>query len=110
MRPLWSSNLRQHANLRRGLIQSAERKHLACLVERYAVALIYNHQAIGKHPAVRFGSLLVEPAHPLRRVVRLPLHVYIQWAGRGGGAARLAGLVQRRSSNPASCPLTHFPE
>ncbi|WP_408121466.1 hypothetical protein [Caballeronia grimmiae] len=31
-----------------------------------------------------------------------------QWAGLGGGAARLAGFFGCRSANPASCPLTPF--
>jgi hypothetical protein len=31
--------------------------------------------------------------HPAQAGVRLLLHVYILWAGRSGGAARLAGLT-----------------
>ena len=93
----------------RSLIQSARRKHLARLVDRCSVAMTYNHQAIGKHPAVRCGSLLAKPAHPLRRAcVYLCTSVVFQWAGCGGGAARLAGMFLTRSSKPATCPLTHF--
>jgi hypothetical protein len=40
-----------------GILRSAKKMHLACLVESKDLALIYNHQAVGKHPAVRFSSL-----------------------------------------------------
>jgi hypothetical protein len=70
--PLRPPNLRQHVNRHRSLIQSAKRQHLAHLVERYAAALIYNHQAVGKHPRAGFGSPYVMPAHPPRRVCVYP--------------------------------------
>ncbi len=57
--------------------------------------MTYNQQAIGKHPAARFGSLHVMPAHPLRRVVRLSLHVYISMGGLWWGSrkARRLGIT-----------------
>ena len=91
MRPLWSSNLRQHANVRRGLIQLAKRKHLACLVDRYGAALIYNHRAIGKHPAVRFGSLSC--------YVRTPAQ-----AGRASTSARLYSNGRAVVGEPQGSP------
>jgi hypothetical protein len=60
----------------------AKINHFVRTIDKRHAALIYNHQAIGKHPAVRFGSLLAKPAHPLRRVVRLHLHVC--WSSMGG--------------------------
>ncbi len=48
-----------------------------------------------------------QPVQPATQVVRLLQLVYL-WVGRGGGAARLAGLVWHRSLNLATCPPTRL--
>jgi hypothetical protein len=68
-------------------------QHLARETNSEIASLPDNYQVAGKHPATRFDSLHTKPARLLSQAVRLPLHVPFLWAGRGGRAARLAGLV-----------------
>ena len=77
------------------LIRMAKVDDLARTGDSRHAALIYNHQAVGIHPAVRVGSLLAKSAHPRKRVVRLPLHVYIPMGGSWWGSrkARRFGLA-----------------
>ena len=70
--------------------------------------LPYNYQVAGKHPATGFDSLTFQPhTRPGGSCVYLCTSIFL-WAGCGGGAERLAGMLERRSVNLITCPLTPF--
>ena len=104
----WLGEFGSGLRCQRSLIRSANLAHLAHLGDRYPVTLIYNHQVIWKHPVAGFDSLCLKPHTRPRGSCVCGCTSIFQWAGRGGGAARLAGSFVSRSSKPATCPLTHF--